>query len=303
MTHPPVGETANLVLRQAFWDVPGLLRQASTWGLTLLLALASWLLVRRGIGALADPLGGTELLATALLLSIWSGAVRWAWIIGRGHQVRMRRTHHVFPLLTSAGVLGFGLALSLPGLSPGMLVVFWGALLAVEVAWCVALFGLPAASFRSRNVRPEPPSHGSSGDPETIGSKDASGTRVLFENGEDERGGVDGETGELLDQDEWQRISRVRDSLRGEVLSGLVRCAFAPGERQHDVHLAFCPPLRHAPYFSVEQVGGPPARIRASVVESFGVGVEIKLASVSSEPATVQVQFFACEEPLNGEAN
>jgi hypothetical protein len=115
--------------------------------------------------------------------------------------------------------------------------------------------------------------------------------------------GVEGDTDELLAKDESQRLSRVRDSLGGEVISGLVRCSFEPGERQRDIHLAFCPPLKQIPHFSMEQVEGPPARIRTSLVESFGVGLEVKLTSLSSEPASVQIQFFACEEVMAGEAD
>ena len=82
-----------------------------------------------------------------------------------------------------------------------------------------------------------------------------------------------------------------------------MRCSFGPSERQRDIHLAFCPPLRRVPHFSMEQVEGPPARIRASLVETFGVGLEVKLASFSSEPTSIQIQFFACEELTDGEAD
>ncbi len=109
---------------------------------------------------------------------------------------------------------------------------------------------------------------------------------------------VEGDVSELLPPGSSQRISRSQDEAGGEIVSGLVRCSFAPSERQRDLHLAFCPPLKRIPQFSAEQVEGPPARIRPSQVETFGVGLEVKLAALSSEPTSVQIQFFACEEPI-----
>jgi hypothetical protein len=114
---------------------------------------------------------------------------------------------------------------------------------------------------------------------------------------------AENEDGELLAADELQRMSRVRDAQGGEVVAGLVRCCFDPGERQRDVHLAFCPPLKKVPHFSLEQVEGPVARVRTSLVETFGVGLEVKLNAISNEPTSVQIQFFACEQLLDGEAH
>jgi hypothetical protein len=38
------------------------------------------------------------------------------------------------------------------------------------------------------------------------------------------------------------------------------------------------------------------------LVETFGAGLEVRLAALSSEPTSVQIQFFACEEPIAEEA-
>ena len=178
----------------------------------------------------------------------------------------------------------------------GALGAFWCVLLATEAAWGFAYHACPFANC--------PPPIGASGtkpEPAVIGPAWSDGTAAsssafpLIENG------VEGDTEELLAAAESQRMSRVRDSLGGEIVSGLVRCSFEPGERQRDIHLAFCPPLRRIPHLSTEQVEGPPARIRTTLVESFGVGLEVKLTSLSSEPASVQIQFFACEEAMAGE--
>ena len=47
----------------------------------------------------------------------------------------------------------------------------------------------------------------------------------------------------------------------------------------------------------------PERRSVKDLVESFGVGLEVKLTSFSSEPTSVQIQFFACEEVTADEAN
>ncbi len=301
---PPCGvdRAADLPAPQPARDAPRLPRQLRVWGLGLLLAIAGWLLLRRGTGALARPLGGLELLATALLLILGSAAIHWGWSDGRRGRHLTTRRNHAVALLTSAGVLTVGVALSVPGTSAIALASFWGMLLASEAAWAVALFGRRAARFRLRGAEQDSPP-GDTPDGTTVDHSDAiTASRRPIEAGDGDPADLDGdERDELLAGDEWQRITRARDSLRGDSISGVVRCSFAPGERQHDVHLAFCPPLRQAPHFSVEQVDGPPARLRASVVEPFGVGLEIKLTSLSSEPASVQFQFFACEEAVSDE--
>jgi hypothetical protein len=265
--------------------------------LGLLLVLGSWLLARRWTGEFEQPLASPVLIATALLLSVWSGGVRWGWCAWRKiGPNRSAWAHHMFGTLTTAGVLEFGVAVSLPGSSMGALGAFWCVLLATEIAWGFAYHACPSAEspprIGARAPEPESDAIGSAWRERTAASSSAFSPLEI---------GVDGDSEELLAADESQRISRVRDSHGGEIISGLVRCSFEPGERQRDIHLAFCPPLKHLPHFSMEQVDGPPARTRALLVESFGVGLEIKLTSLSSEPASVQIQFFACEEAVTGE--
>ena len=84
------------------------------------------------------------------------------------------------------------------------------------------------------------------------------------------------------------------------MIYGIIRCDFVPGQRQQNVHIAFCPPLQRAPQLSLDQVDGPTARLRPAVVEPFGAGVEVKLKAASSAPASVQIQFYACEDRRSG---
>ncbi len=292
MTEPTLGRAEGFPVRQPWRGSLCLAQQASLLGLGLLLVLGSWLLARRWTGAFEQPLDSSVLIATASLLSVWSGGVRWGWCAWRKiGPDRSVWAHHVFGTLTTAGLLEFGVALSLPGSSPGALGVFWCVLLATETAWGFVYHACPAAEIPPRrairDTELESDVIGSAWRVRMAASSSAFPPLEI---------GVDGDSEELLAADESQRISRVRDPHGSEIISGLVRCSFAPGERQRDIHLAFCPPLKHLPHFSMEQVEGPPARTRALLVESFGVGLEIKLTSLSSEPASVQIQFFACEE-------
>lgn len=297
MSHPMLGNVEGFPVRQPWASRDGLARHASSLGLGLLLLLGTWLLVRRLAGAFEQSLDLPGFAAMALLLSVWSGGVRWGWRASREASPNGPvRPRHLFGILTTAGVLEFGAAVSLPGSSAGALGAFWCLLLASEAGWGFAFRARHSAEFsggpEARNTEATPAVL----NPSWLGGASTSTSAFpLIENS------VADDTEELLAADESQRISRVRDSRGGEIISGLVRCSFEPGERQRDIHLAFCPPLRQVPHFSLEQVEGPPARIRTSLVESYGVGLEVKLASLSSEPESVQIQFFACEEVTAGE--
>ena len=204
----------------------------------------------------------------------------------------------MFGILTATGVLMFAVALSLPGSPAAALVAFWCLVLGGE-----AVGGLVFHVRRkSGEPQPAPAVAAVAGSPATDTAaadhrRAAADTLELVDHAADEA------DGELLAADELQRMSRVRDPQGGELVSGLVRCCFDAGERQRNVHLAFCPPLKKVAHFSLEQVAGPVARIRTSLVETFGAGLEVKLNSLSSEPTSVQIQFFACEEPLDDEGH
>jgi hypothetical protein len=170
--------------------------------------------------------------------------------------------------------------------------LFWCILLAAEAAW------FAAGRFRGGLRKPQPGGDGANEANNSPGGESgvcAASSPPPFPL---KAAAVEGDVSELLPPGSSQRISRCQDEAGGEIVSGLVRCSFAPSERQRDLHLAFCPPLKRIPQFSAEQVEGPPARIRPSQVETFGVGLEVKLAALSSEPTSVQIQFFASEEPI-----
>lgn len=104
------------------------------------------------------------------------------------------------------------------------------------------------------------------------------------------------ESEQLLPEHVSQRIVRARDERGAEVVFGTVRCRFSPGQRQQSIHLAFCPPLPRLAQLETDQVAGPSVQIKTVTAETFGAGLEVKLAASSKVPTEVQIQFFAFEK-------
>ena len=102
---------------------------------------------------------------------------------------------------------------------------------------------------------------------------------------------------ELLSPNVSQRITRGKEENGVEAVFGVVRCDFAVGQRQQNLHIAFCPPLERVPELTTDQIDGPIVKIKPSMVEVFGAGLEVKLPAPCSEPTSVQVQFYAFEKP------
>ncbi|NLF72142.1 MAG: hypothetical protein GX575_24175 [Candidatus Anammoximicrobium sp.] len=294
MAHATPVSPASVRGSQPELGLSRLTEQGRYWAVCLLLGLGLWLLARRLGGALAQPLDSTGAVAAAIVLILLAAAARWPAGKARRSASPPARAERVVRWLTTAGIFVCGAALSPPNSPPGPLALFWGILLTAEAA------SFAARRFHGRRL---PVGFDIAGNVEanSISDKSAGNAAAWPPPALSESMGEE-EEGELLPPGVSQRISRSQDEADGEIISGLVRCSFEPHERQRDIHLAFCPPLKQIPQFSAEQVEGPPARIRPSLVETFGVGLEVKLAALSSEPASVQIQFFACEEPIGEEA-
>jgi hypothetical protein len=53
--------------------------------------------------------------------------------------------------------------------------------------------------------------------------------------------------------------------------------------------------------FTVDQLAGPAVQVKTMSVETYGAGLEAKLASPSKGPTEVQIQFFAFARSPNDE--
>ncbi|HUG70432.1 MAG TPA: hypothetical protein VMM76_21965 [Pirellulaceae bacterium] len=102
-----------------------------------------------------------------------------------------------------------------------------------------------------------------------------------------------GKTSGAFDEQEMaphvtQQMTRSRNDEGVEVISGVLRAEFAPGERTHNLHVAFCPPLMYEPQVVMHQLDGSPMTVKIAQSEIFGVRIELRLTSAaqSSENAT-----------------
>ncbi len=259
-------------------------------GLAALLACV--LVTRRWAGALQRPLDPTGLAILTISLVGLAATARLLWRMAQpGRGLEAGRLRIVFDVTVSAGVLGLAAAVSLPESPVAPMVVLWLMVLTEEGAtWFVAL---------RRWITPaeEAPV---AGQPESDLPPDEAvvDERQKLLSGAATDPCEDDESSETLPEGVTQRIIRAHEG-GGEMVYGILRCDFAPNLRQQNIHIAFCPPLKSRPQLSVDQVDGPTARIRSTVVESYGAGMEVKLQSASSEPASVQIQFYACEAPTS----
>jgi hypothetical protein len=263
-----------------------LVRVALLTSVQVVAGVALMLLVRRFAGALEKPLSAAGLLLVGGVVSSLAAAARGVWRVA-GSQNGRDRLDGWFNVSLTVGVLGLVTALSLPH-SP---------LIPLAVAWTLIVGGEAAAwmlALRGRTARA----------PENVDSGSVLSSEPFVTTATVEIRAAESMSEELMEPDEGdvlppgvsQRITRAKDENDGDVVFGLVRCEFAPGERQQNVHIAFCPPLHRVPHLSTDQVDGPAARIKISLVETFGAGLEVKLVSPSSQPASVQIQFYACEQ-------
>lgn len=275
-----------------------LVRVAVVFTAGLLLLTAAWLLVRRLGGALHEPLSGSALLLLGALLGSTLAAAGlierrivpgpgFGWILG----LPVSRS-----LLTGAALM-LGIAVSLPSSPAATLIVFWAFVLAGTVsAWSlIRLVPWRArGTTRSEEVRIAGIEvQGPSG--RTVPGSDSEHRFPAFAESDEESEAEE----TLLPDDVSQRVVRARDERGAEIVYGTVRCDFVAGQRQQSVHIAFCPPLRAIASLTTDQVAGPPVQIKPVLVETYGAGLEVKLASPSKGPTQVQIQFFAFERPAD----
>lgn len=77
------------------------------------------------------------------------------------------------------------------------------------------------------------------------------------------------------------------------IWEGRLRCEFAAGTPTATAHVAFCPPFEGAPQLECHPLSGPPVRIRIGQALPQGARFDLRLATPSSRPETVEWAFFA----------
>ncbi|MBN1588709.1 MAG: hypothetical protein JW888_04265, partial [Pirellulales bacterium] len=90
-----------------------------------------------------------------------------------------------------------------------------------------------------------------------------------------------------------QQFVRVHSDEGGDVFSGWLRVEMPAGTRTTNVHVAFCPPFTRTPAIEVQQVEGPPGRIKTVQALPYGARLDLKLSQSSEEVAVVLLRFVA----------
>jgi hypothetical protein len=256
--------------------------------LSLILIFAALLIGwRRLAGALSQPLAPAAMVLAA------------ASVAGLAALARSGRPTAAWNLLLSAAVLLLGLALCVRGTAGAGVAAFWGVV-AGEEGWAWGRLLLPTRrrGGRSRFSWRKAAKLGLF--PLSRGDK----TRRLRVDGAD--GGMgDGGLGiraplsphededALPAENVLQRLTLSQEADGGQRLSGWLRLRLAAGQRSGVVHVAFCPPFCRTPELSLEQLRGPPARIRTAQLLPHGVRLELKLSTAAAAGGSVLLRFAA----------
>lgn len=278
----------------------GLLRWTAVAGAGLLLWAAFVLALRRLAGALSQPLTLPSLLLIVVVLVTAAVALRLLRRVS-GPGPRLLRVEPIAGIV-SVAVLLVGLSVSLPGTPWSGLAVFW-LIVAAEEAWAwrhAWQRGERQMSSEPERAAPMPEPHAPAPvacdpvdhEPVSVAvdlegpGEEATDSAVEFsENDEPPAEGV------------TQQVTRSRAADGSETLNGYLRVSLAPGQRNTNVHLAFCPPFARTPQISVEQLDGPETRIKVVQALPYGVRCDLKLAGVCDVPATVLLQLSVHAEP------
>jgi len=260
-----------------------------------LLCAALFLGLRRMAGALVVPLALPALLLVAVLVATAAIVVRLA-------RRPTGRPYGGDPIaaIVSGSVVLLGLAVSLPGTSWTGLVLFW-LIVGSEEAW--------AWRCDWRRIGPKNrPTPGTSvsvtHEPGAQEVDDVEPRSLQGEREEARKVAGDGLAGLLVDEAEppadevIQQLTRSRTADGSETLAGWLRVGVAAGQRNANVHVAFCPPFARTPQVSVEQIDGPEARIKVVQVLPFGVRCDLKLVGgACNVPTMVLLQVSVHAEP------
>jgi len=265
-----------------------------------LFAMSGVFLIRRLMGAFGQPLTPAALIILAATMTVLVASVRALWRgAGKSDMESVRGSGLLLDAILSLGVFCLAASLSLPGSAAVPLGVFWCLFIAAElVTWSPYCRRL----VRRRRMHSDNNSERVDETPITIDEPPRRlSTGTLYESEMDDEEGEDDEF-ELLPPGVSQRMTRAREENGMEVVYGVVRCGFAAGQRQQNLHIAFCPPLENIPELTTDQIDGPIVRIKPSMVETYGAGLEVKLQALCSEPTNVQVLFYACEKAVHDAA-
>jgi len=235
---------------------------------------------RRLAGALDTPLTPAVLLLLGVVVVAVAVGARSCWnrLPSRSGTLSYKRLARLLP---TTAVLLLGAAVSLRQTNAAALIAFW-AMLAGEELWAWrAAAGRKRCRGAENREAPRPPEP-----PPTAAVAEASVQEP-----------VPATTPSAIPADDVLQqltLSRVADG--GTQLAGLLRPPSATGQRTAAEHVAFCPPFAKTPQVTVEQLDGPPARVKTAQLLPHGVRLDLKLDATADTPQAVLLQFTARSE-------
>jgi hypothetical protein len=278
--------------------VSGLIRCVVLATVVSIFLLAAVLMARRLAGALTTPLDAEALLLTGSLLAATAAITRLAWQVLPKAQRTVGASWTVW-VLPSLALLAFVVALSLPGSPVGALRAFW-VILAVEEA--ISLW-LVWRRLDTADATLDQPSAESTAAPATT---TAGGEEHVDEPGLPAISSVGGReirvdppqqpSPHIIPPNVSQQLTRAIGDDGCEVLYGLLRGHFAPGQRSLRLHVSFCPPFEVVPEVSVDKIEGPELTVRVGQVLPYGARLDLRLKTLHADPADVVLELFVREE-------
>jgi hypothetical protein len=194
--------------------------------------------------------------------ALLTAAVRRGWRARGGYGCPGAVRYQV-EAAASVLVLGFALALSLPGSGVLGLVLLWAAVVAEEALTWPFVAGRPTANRAPHD--------------------DA----TIVQHAADPIGDAPPAEGVT------QQLARRATPAGIEEIGGWLRMPLAAGQQSGSLHVAFCPPLAAPPEIEIEQAAGPAARIKLGQALSCGARIDVKLAAPAAAATSLLVQFFA----------
>ncbi len=81
-------------------------------------------------------------------------------------------------------------------------------------------------------------------------------------------------------------------------VAGVARLTFRPGERQTELHLAFCPSFVGAPRLDCHQTSGPEARVKITQTMPYGARAEVQRLDATAW-SVITLEFIATPTKAN----
>lgn len=239
-------------------------KQALAVTMVLIVALSVVTAARGLLGALqAPPTGFAPILSVVISLA-FAVLFRTTWHFLYPNATALSR--FVFRLgVPSACILCVVIAVTTSGIGVAASAVLWTFTVATELAWwypTLREMKLPATGVETTTTRMSLPSEDNIVEEESV-----------------------------LDPSISQQVTRSTNGDGVELISGIVRAQFTVGERMHNLHIAFCPPLEYRPKVVVHQLDGVPVTVKVAQAEGFGARIELRLQEMAGESDSATVCF------------